>query len=102
MKEYAILAAISVFYALFLDWALKIDLVKRVEYYIFLIIIFGFKLLVNGYLTGSKIVIYNPHIILGVRLGSIPLEDFFFGFSMVTMTIVFWENFKLKEGWKKH
>jgi hypothetical protein len=27
-------------------------------------------------------------------VGSIPVEDFFFGFSMVTMTIVFWEYFK--------
>ena len=96
MKEYAILAVISVFYTLFLDWALKTDLVKRIEYYIFLAVIFGFKLLVNGYLTGSGIVLYNPHILLGIRIGTIPLEDFFFGFSMVTMTIIFWETFKAK------
>jgi len=54
-------------------------------------------MLVNGYLTGKQIVMYRPQFFLGLRIGSIPLEDFLFGFSMVTMTIIFWEYFKKKQ-----
>jgi hypothetical protein len=31
-----------------------------------------------------------------MRLGSIPFEDFLFGFSMVTVTIMLWEHGKRK------
>lgn len=94
MKEYTILAVISVFITIFLDAISKINLLKKKEFYLFLAVIFFFKLLVNGYLTGSNIVLYNPKFFLGFRLGSIPLEDFLFGFSMVTQTLVCWEYFK--------
>jgi len=40
-------------------------------------------LLFNGVLTGLPIVIYKPRAILGVRVFSIPLEDFFYSFSML-------------------
>jgi lycopene cyclase domain-containing protein len=40
-------------------------------------------LLFNGVLTGLPIVIYQPRAILGVRVFSIPLEDFFYSFSML-------------------
>ena len=96
MKEYTILAIISVFVTLVLDRTSKVRLLRKVEYYIFLLIIFGFKLLVNGYLTAKNIVQYSPQFFLGIRIGTIPLEGFLFGFSMVTMTIIFWEYFKAK------
>ncbi|MFH1363380.1 MAG: lycopene cyclase domain-containing protein [Candidatus Omnitrophota bacterium] len=92
MKEYTILAAISVLIAVGLDIVSGIRLLRRKDYYFFLVIIFGFKLLVNGYLT-SKIVIYNPRFFLGLRLFTIPLEDFLFGFSMITIALVIWEYF---------
>ena len=97
MKEYTLLALISVLAAIFLDRGSAVNLLKRGEFYIFLLIIFFFKLLVNGYLTASPVVIYNPRFFLGFRLGTIPLEDFLFGFSMVTMTLIFWEYFKQRK-----
>jgi len=97
MKEYTILAAVSVLLTVAIDKVSKTAILKKTYFYLFLLIIFGFKFLVNGYLTGKKIVIYNPVFFLGIRIGSIPLEDFFFGFSMVTLSIVFWEYF-LKKG----
>lgn len=97
MREYTVLTILSVLVTLFLDKRSGISLLKKKEYYIFLFIIFCFKLIVNGYLTGKDIVLYEPRFFLGARLGSIPLEDFLFGFSMVTLTIVFWEYFKQKK-----
>jgi len=96
MKEYTILAIISIVLTITLDIYTGVRILKRREYYIFLVIIFLFKLLVNGYLT-QNIVMYNPTFFLGVRLGTIPVEDFLFGFSMVTMAIIFWEYFKKRE-----
>ena len=96
MKEYTILSLASVILTLFVDRITRVRILKNKLFYLFLFIIFFFKFLVNGYLTGSNIVIYNPQYFLGIRLGSIPLEDFLFGFSIVSLTIIFWERFKIK------
>ena len=96
MKEYTLLSIVSVILAIFIDRISRVKLLIKKEYYVFLLIIFLFKLLVNGYLTGQYIVKYNPLFFLGIRVGSIPIEDFLFGFSMVTLTIIFFEYFKNK------
>jgi len=96
MKEYTILAVISVFFTFLLDIKTRVRILKRREYYVFLLVIVCFKFLVNGYLTGSNIVVYNPGFFLGFRLTTIPFEDFLFGFSMVTMAVIFWEYYKKK------
>ena len=94
MKEYTLLAFLSVIATAVLDTISRVKILRRPLFYLFMAIIFFFKFLVNGYLTGANIVLYNPKFFLGVRLGSIPLEDFMFGFSMVTAAIIFWEYFK--------
>jgi lycopene cyclase domain-containing protein len=94
MKEYTILSIISVVVTFLIDTKTKTKLLSRAEFYIFLLVIIFFKFLVNGYLTGTSIVMYNPDFYLGLRIGSIPVEDFLFGFSMVTLTIIFWERLK--------
>lgn len=94
MKEYTILAAISVIVTIWADRKTGINILKNREYYLFILIIAAFKFLVNGYLTGANIVQYDPRFFLGIRLGSIPVEDFLFGFSMVTLSVIFWEYFK--------
>lgn len=94
MKEYTILAVSSVFITIAIDKITKIEILKKAHFYLFLLVIFMFKILVNGYLTATNIVMYNPVFFLGLRLASIPLEDFLFGFSMITLSIIFWEYFK--------
>ena len=97
MKEYTLLAVTSVFITVIIGRMTKARVFIRPEFYIYLSVIMFFKLLVNGFLTGQNIVMYNPGFFLGLRIGSIPLEDFFFGFSMITLTIIFWEYFKTPE-----
>jgi lycopene cyclase domain-containing protein len=58
-------------------------------------IVFAFQILVDGWLTklSDPIVIYNPDEMLGVRAPwDIPIEDFGFGFTMVTLTILLWRR----------
>jgi lycopene cyclase domain-containing protein len=96
MKEYTLLTLAAVIITVFVDRHSRVNLLKRKEFYLFLAVILVFKFLVNGYLTGTSTVIYNPKYFLGLRIFSIPLEDFLFGFAMVTQGIIFWELFKKK------
>ncbi len=96
MKEYTCLSIIFAILTLLADKWSRVNVFKRKEFYLFIVIILGFKFLVNGYLTQSGIVVYNPEYFLGIRLGSIPLEDFIFGFSLVSLSVIFWEKFKEK------
>jgi lycopene cyclase domain-containing protein len=92
---YTFLAVSSVFAIVILDKILKTDLLKDKRYYLFLLIIIFFKLLVNGALT-AKIVMYDPAQIIGLRILTIPLEDFGFGFAMVTLAVIIWEKIQAK------
>ena len=56
--------------------------------YIFILIPF---FIINGLLTGSfileEIVWYNDNYNLGIRIGTIPLEDIFYGFSLLFLPL---------------
>jgi lycopene cyclase domain-containing protein len=62
----------------------------------YLIILVPFTL-VNGLLTGTFMeqatVLYNDQENLGIRMLTIPLEDIFYGFSMLLMTVYVYELF---------
>ena len=61
-------------------------------YFISFIIILIPFLIVNGILTGSfidePVVIYNNSENLGIRFGTIPLEDFGYAFTMILMSLI--------------
>jgi len=66
-------------------------------YISFLVILIPF-FVVNGVLTGSfiedQVVWYNNKENLGVRLGTIPVEDIGYAFSMIFFSIILIEKFK--------
>lgn len=51
----------------------------------------------NGILTAVPIVTYNPSEMLNVRFFTIPVEDFVYGFALVTSTISIYEFINRKE-----
>ncbi len=68
---------------------------RRRSYWISLAIVAGFQVAVDGWLakTSDPIVSYDPAQILGTRLWpGIPLEDFAYGFALVTSAIAAWER----------
>lgn len=69
---------------------LRTRLVTRAVFWATYPIIIAFQLLANGILTGRRIVIYNPGAILGPRLAYAPVEDLFFGFAMILLTLSLW------------
>lgn len=98
MKEYTLLAAAAVVVALALDAVLRTHLVRQKRFWIFWVVMAFFKTVVNGYLTWRPIVLYGDQFNLGFRIGTIPVEDYLYGFALLTMNIVLWEYFTMK--WK--
>jgi lycopene cyclase domain-containing protein len=43
---------------------------------------------VNGIYTSLPTIRYSPQAILGIRIGSIPLEDFFYNLAYLGLTLV--------------
>lgn len=71
---------------------LKTQLLSTGKFWIAYGIVLMFQLITNGYLTGQQIVMYNPEAITGTRIADAPIEDLFFGFSLVTLTMFVWEK----------
>ena len=66
----------------------------------FLVILVPF-LIVNGILTGTfiegEVVWYNPEENLGIRIFTIPVEDFGYGFSLILFDLLLSERWKRKQ-----
>jgi lycopene cyclase domain-containing protein len=74
---------------------LRTGLFRRRAYWITMAIVFAFQVAVDGWLTKlhAPIVRYAEWAISGVRVPwDIPVEDFLFGFAMVTTTLLLWER----------
>ena len=78
---------------------IKKDRILNRFYITFLLVLIPF-FIVNGLLTGSfitdEVVWYNNAENLGFRIGTVPIEDAFYAFNMLYMSLVLIEKFKLK------
>jgi lycopene cyclase domain-containing protein len=102
MPEYTLLAVLSVVATVAVEvlW-LRTGIFRRSQYWIAMAIVYFFHVLVDGWLTklSAPIVIYDPGQITGVRVPwDIPVEDYLFGFSMITLTLMLWVRQGDREG----
>ncbi|MEW7277758.1 lycopene cyclase domain-containing protein [Aquimarina sp. 2201CG1-2-11] len=85
--------------AMFLGWMYGVSVLRRF-FISFMIILIPF-FIVNGILTGTfidaPVVWYNNEENLGVRLGTIPVEDIGYAFSMLFLNVLLLERFKEKD-----
>ncbi len=93
MITYTLIAAVMlVAVVVFGISVLKSELFSTSRFWIAYGIVVFFQLVTNGYLTGQHIVLYNPEAITGARIAFAPIEDLFFGFSLVTLAMFVWEK----------
>jgi len=96
MPEYTVLTVISVVAVVALELAwLRTGIFQTAQYWISMAIVFAFQIPVDGWLTklSNPIVVYNSEQMTGLRVPwDIPVEDFGFGFTMVTLTILLWRR----------
>lgn len=98
--SYTAITVLAVLAAVALDrWAARTRLTASGTWWTAYGIIVFFQLLTNGWLTGRRIVRYDPDAIIGSerltifgegRLAYAPVEDLGFGFALVLTTTVVW------------
>jgi lycopene cyclase domain-containing protein len=74
---------------------LRTGLFRRPAYWLSMVIVLGFQIPVDGWLTkrSAPIVIYSERQTSGVRFPlDIPVEDFLFGFALATAVLLLWER----------
>lgn len=93
---YTLPAVLAVVAVVALELAvLRTGLFRRPAYWISMVIVVGFQILVDGWLTklSAPIVIYDERHTSGIRFPfDIPIEDYLFGFALVTAVLLLWER----------
>lgn len=84
---------VTIFTAIFfiLTIFIKPQLLNSYHYWLTMLISFVPFLIVNYFLTSIPIVTYNDAAFFGKRFITIPLEDFLYSFSMISLWILFYE-----------
>ncbi len=95
--EYTALALIAMGGCALLDRALHTDIFLDVRYYVFLAVTTILILLFNGYLTARPVVQYATQYQLDYRIITIPIEDFLYGYALLTAAVVLYEAWKKTE-----
>ena len=62
----------------------------RLTYWTYLITGFLLFILFNYFLTSLPVVIYSPSAVSGIRFLTIPIEDFFYNFALMSIYLVFY------------
>jgi lycopene cyclase domain-containing protein len=85
------LSLIAVAVTVLLDLAvLRTRLLTRAAYWTAYAIVLVFQLITNEWLTARGVFRYDPDAIVGWRIGHAPVEDFLFGFALVTQSMLWW------------
>ena len=94
VPEYPLFTVIAIVLVVVAELAwFRTGIFRSTQYWLSIAIVWVFQILVDGWLTklSAPIVIYNPAQQSGVRFPwDIPIEDFGFGWAMVTLTILVW------------
>ena len=95
-QGYTVPAVAAVLVVVVLEFAvLRTGLFRKPAYWLTMLIVLGFQVLVDGWLTkrSAPIVIYDNHQTTGLRFPfDIPIEDFLYGFALVTAVLLWWER----------
>lgn len=98
-KIYTLVTAIATIATLiYLHFIVRADWISKASM-VFTVLMLGF-FPVNGVLTGtgleSPIVNYNPGDFLGIRMGTIPIEDAVYGYTQFLLVLYFFKKFSGK------
>lgn len=95
MITYTLLSSVMIIIVFLVELAiLKSGLLSQGQFWISMAIVTLFQLLSNGFLTSQKIVNYNPALFSGIRIAYAPMEDIYFGFALVSLTMFVWTKLK--------
>jgi lycopene cyclase domain-containing protein len=93
-KEYTGLTLIFLGAAAILDRLLQTNIFLRRRLLTDLASVLILILVFNSYLTWRPVVLYDEAYQLGMRIGTIPIEDFGYGISLILITTILYEKLK--------
>ena len=93
-QEYTVLAMFACALFFILAPTLYPDILKDRNYWLYIVLSFIPFMIFNYFLTSLIVVHYNPNAIWGIRVTTIPLEDFFYNFSMLSFYLMVYVYFK--------
>lgn len=91
-KEYTAFALMALSVSFFIDLFLKTTITTQKRFYTFLGLTSIFMLIFNGYLTARPVVMYDAAYQLDWRVGTIPIEDFIYGYALIVLVVVVYEK----------
>ncbi len=96
-QEYTFLAIISVGLTVFLVSIINMNIFSSKAYWIYTFLTLILFLIFNYILTSTPVVLYSNYAITGLRITTIPIEDFLFNYSMLTnyLLVYLWASKKI-------
>jgi len=95
-RIYAAIVCFFLIWNVFLDHVLNTHLLREGRTFLYMAIITGLILIFNGYLTSRPVIVYNPEFILNLRIWTIPVEDFGYGYSLILLCTILYEKLRGK------
>ncbi len=96
-KEYTGLVLIVLGLVALLAWKLKTNMFIQLRTIQYMAISTLAMLIFNGYLTWRPVVLYGEAYQLGIRIFTIPIEDFGFGYALILLCTIFYEYFRRRQ-----
>jgi lycopene cyclase domain-containing protein len=93
-KHYTAIVCFALAFTIFFDRLIKTQLLSQKRTYLFLAILTGLIFVFNGYLTARPVVLYEPKYFTDVRIWTIPIEDFGYGYTLILLCTILFEKFK--------
>ncbi len=91
-REYTALALAAFVVALVIDDALGTGLAGSRRAHVHALVVVALTGIFNGWLTARPVVHYDESFTLGVRIGTIPVEDFAYGLALVVITTALYQR----------
>lgn len=101
-RTYTSVVLMSVAFFFIVTLTILPELLYSKRFYFFMGICFLLFLIFNTLLTAIPIVTYGESTYLGLRVATIPLEDFFYNFSLMGFYILFYRYFQSPHRHQKH
>ena len=92
--NYTLLVSIALALAGVLDIVLNTLILSKKHTWLFLLLVSGLIFIFNGYLTARPVVLYGSHSFLNIRLWTIPIEDFGYGYALILLNVIVFEKLK--------
>jgi len=93
-KGYTALSFLSLAFFLFVAVKYGYAFIATKNFWIYIAICYVPFSIVNGILTGLPVVQYSSSAILGFRVGTIPIEDFIYNFSLLGFVAIVYQHLR--------